>query len=45
MSEQNRTQLLIEYLRALSNLKLADYYANKEIGKVIELIEKELDIK
>lgn len=43
--DDNRTKLLIEYLQALSNLKLSDYYANKEIGKVIELIEVELGIK
>ncbi|WP_226677073.1 hypothetical protein [Rossellomorea aquimaris] len=45
MNEQNRTQLLIDYLKALSHLKHADFFANKEIGRVIEQIERELNLK
>lgn len=45
MNEPNRTQLLINYLQALSHLKHTDYFANKEIGKVIAQIERELNLK
>lgn len=41
----DKTQLLIDYLRALSDLKRADYFANNEIKRVLAKIEKDLDIK
>jgi hypothetical protein len=45
MTEAHRTQLLIDYLRVLSNLKHADYFCNKEIGAVMERIETDLKIR
>jgi hypothetical protein len=45
MNDQNRTQLLINYLQALSHLKHADYFCNKEISEVIKRIEHELNLK
>jgi hypothetical protein len=45
MNEQNRTQLLINYLQALSHLKHADYFCNKEINDVMKRIERELNLK
>lgn len=45
MTEANRTQLLIDYLRVLSNLKHADYFCNKEIGEVMVKIETELKLR
>lgn len=45
MNEKNRTQLLIDYLQALSHLKHADYFCNKEISDVMKSIEKELNLK
>ncbi|MBH9965587.1 hypothetical protein [[Bacillus] enclensis] len=45
MNEANRTQLLIDYLRVLSNLKHADYFCNKEISDVMKRIETDLKLK
>lgn len=45
MNEQNRTELLIGYLRVLSELKRADYFANKEIKQVMEAIQEKLDLR
>jgi hypothetical protein len=45
MNDVNKTQLLINYLHALSHLKHADYFCNKEISDVMKTIEKELNLK
>lgn len=45
MADEKRTRLLLEYLQVLSNLKLANYYANTEIKKVMEIIEVELGLR
>lgn len=44
MNEQAKTKLLIDYLHALSRLKLTDYYANREIERTIKQIEQKLGL-